>query len=133
MNTKNVIAMSAFFGATAVILGAFGTHALKGLLPDDRLQTWHTGVEYQIYHALALLAVAILIRLDNKKSYYWAAGFFIAGIFLFSGSLYLLAVRNLISMENQLWIGAITPIGGLCFMAGWIALFLGILRQKRGE
>jgi uncharacterized membrane protein YgdD (TMEM256/DUF423 family) len=133
MNTKKTLMMSAFFGATAVILGAFGAHALKNVLPDDRLQIWHTGIEYQFYHTIALLAVAILIRLEDKKMFHWTAGFFTAGIFLFSGSLYLLAARSLIGMGNDLWIGAITPIGGLCFIAGWIALFLGALRQKRGE
>lgn len=133
MNAKNTMAMSAFFGAAAVMLGAFGAHALKGMLSDDRLQTWHTGVEYQVYHALALLAVSILIRSHDNRLYAWAARFFTTGIFLFSGSLYLLASRNLIGMENDLWMGALTPIGGLCFIAGWMALFLGAVRQKRGE
>jgi len=117
--------MSAFFGATAVILGAFGAHMLKNILPDDRLQIWHTGIEYQFYHTIALLAISILVRMGDKKIYRWTAVFFITGILLFSGSLYLLAVRNLIGMENDLWIGAVTPIGGLCFITGWVTLFIG--------
>jgi uncharacterized membrane protein YgdD (TMEM256/DUF423 family) len=133
MNSKNSISLAAFFGATAVILGAFGAHALKNILPDDRLQIWHTGIEYQFYHAFALMAVAILMRLDDKKIYHWSVRLFATGIFLFSGSLYLLAARNVIGMENDLWIGAITPVGGLCFIGGWVALLIGAIRQKRGE
>ncbi len=93
-------------------LGAFGAHALKGTLQtNDSIEVWKTAVLYHFVHALALLVLAILPGVSRV-----AAGLFIAGIVLFSGSLYLLAVTNV------KWLGAITPIGGLCFLAGWLCL-----------
>jgi uncharacterized membrane protein YgdD (TMEM256/DUF423 family) len=96
----------------AVGFGAFGAHALKGTLQtNDSIEVWKTAVLYHFVHALALLVLAILPGVSRV-----AAGLFIAGIVLFSGSLYLLALTNV------KWLGAITPIGGLCFLAGWLCL-----------
>lgn len=106
-------------GFVAVALGAFGAHALRDRLPEDRLAVYHTGVQYQMYHAFALVAVGILMSMGHSSALNWAGILFTAGIVLFSGSLYTLAgtgVRKL---------GAITPIGGVCFLAGWIVLIVG--------
>jgi uncharacterized membrane protein YgdD (TMEM256/DUF423 family) len=110
-----------FFGSVAaglaVALGAFGAHALKMRLSPEMLGVWETGVRYQMYHALALLAVAWAAARWPGASLPRAAGWlFVAGIALFSGSLYLLAT------SGSTWLGAVTPLGGLAFLAGWACL-----------
>ena len=121
------ITLAALSGCLAVGLGAFGAHALRDRLSADALQVFQTGVSYQMYHALALLAVGILLaRLSSTTDgsvWLSAAGWlFVAGSVLFSGSLYLLA------LTGTTWLGAITPLGGVAFLAGWLALALGIWR-----
>ncbi|HVC19253.1 MAG TPA: DUF423 domain-containing protein [Vicinamibacterales bacterium] len=107
------------FAGLAVVLGAFGAHALRARLSPDMLEVWETGVRYQMYHALALLATAwAASRWPASRLPAWAGWFFIAGIVLFSGSLYVLA------LTGRPWYGAITPIGGLSFLAGWACLVL---------
>jgi uncharacterized membrane protein YgdD (TMEM256/DUF423 family) len=102
----------------AVALGAFGAHALRQRLAPDMLSVFEVGVRYHVYHALALFAVA-WISIRNPGSMTQASGWaFLVGIVLFSGSLYLLA------MTGTRWLGAITPIGGVAFLAGWALLFL---------
>lgn len=97
-----------------VALGAFGSHALKATLTaNDRLDTYQTAVQYQLIHALALLAVGLLTAHLSSSQLGWAGGLFVLGIILFSGSLYLLAVFNI------RWMGAITPLGGVAFLLGW--------------
>lgn len=108
MTTAVMTRLGAGFMFLAVGLGAFGAHALKNRLTPDMLAVFETGVKYQIYHALALLLLAAL-RGPNK-----AAWCFSAGIVLFSGSLYILALTGV-----RKW-GAVTPIGGLLFLAGWL-------------
>lgn len=98
----------------AVALGAFGAHALKGTLAANHtIEVWKTAVLYHFVHALALLVVATLPAVSRA-----ASAFFVSGIVLFSGSLYLLALTNV------KWLGAITPLGGLCFLAGWLSLIV---------
>lgn len=98
----------------AVGLGAFGAHALKGTLQANATtEVWKTAVLYHFVHAIALLVLATLPALNRA-----AAGLFVAGIVIFSGSLYLLALTNV------KWLGAITPLGGLCFLAGWLFLVI---------
>ena len=97
-----------------VALGAFGAHALKSTLATNNMtEVWKTAVLYHFFHALALLLLAVL-PVTNRA----AASFLVAGIVLFSGSLYFLALTNI------RWIGAVTPIGGLCFLAGWLWLII---------
>jgi len=103
-------------GGLAVVLGAFGAHALRGLLDDRALATWHTGVEYQFWHVLAAVAIALLARDRASTCLRIAAVAFIAGIALFCGSLYALA------LGAPRLVGVITPFGGIAFVAGWIAL-----------
>ena len=120
----NWYAVGAFAGAIGVALGAFGAHALKARVTEDFLSVFETGVRYQMYHALALLAVAWATER-------WAGGWvnasgwlFTLGIFMFSGSLYLM------TLTSARWLGAITPVGGICFVLGWIALAVAALRNN---
>ncbi|MDQ6669774.1 MAG: DUF423 domain-containing protein [Chloroflexota bacterium] len=119
------ITLAALNGCLAVGLGAFGAHALRDRLSTDALQVFQTGVAYQMYHALALLGVGILVARFSSDGSAWvnAAGWlFIVGAVLFSGSLYLLA------LTETTWLGAITPLGGVAFLAGWLALAVGVWR-----
>ena len=112
------------FAITAVLLGAFGAHALKSFLTPEKLQSYETGVRYQLIHALALIALSIYGQLNKTneivtKGIGWAAHFFIVGCFLFSGSIYGLSLLSVIHPSWAFVLGPITPIGGLCFMLGW--------------
>ena len=116
---------AAVFGGLAVALGAFGAHALKDFLTTRSLEIYETGVRYQFYHALALAVVALSFNVVPGKKLLWAGRFFIAGIFIFSFSLYVLAwATNYNNSFN--WIGAITPFGGFCFILGWLMLLLAV-------
>ena len=117
--------MGCAFAFLAVAAGAFGAHALRARLGPELLAVWETGARYQMYHALALLAVAMAAGRAPGGGWAAAAWLFAAGIVLFSGSLYLLAFTGI------RWLGAITPLGGLCFLGGWIALALAA-RGARG-
>lgn len=115
-------------GLTAVLLGAFAAHGLRDKLSPALYQAFQTGVSYQFYHTFALIAVALLLLHSNLLSQgtRWfdsAAWLFIAGILLFSGSLYLLA------MTGMKWLGPVTPLGGVCFIAAWLCLLIGVIRQ----
>jgi uncharacterized membrane protein YgdD (TMEM256/DUF423 family) len=124
MNTlaRRCILWGALFGLSGVMIGAFGAHGLKALLTADQLAIYHTGVDYQFVHALALLLLGALAQHQTPKAWQLAATLFIAGVFIFSGSLYLLV------LTDTSWLGAITPIGGTSFIAGWAALLWGLRR-----
>ena len=130
---RRFLKIGAISGALAVIIGAFGAHSLKPLLSQETLNTFETGVRYQFYHTFALLITAILYRRSPVKSIEWAGIFFISGIALFSGSLYLLTILDLAGAVGLSGIGAITPLGGACFIAGWISLFLGIRKSSHSS
>ncbi|KIL35609.1 membrane protein [Cohnella kolymensis] len=101
----------------SVVLGAFGAHMLKDWLTKDALEVYQTGVQYHMYHAIGILLVAALIdRLPSRKAAVWAARLLLLGIVLFSGSLYALALSGVKIL------GAVTPLGGVAFIAGWICL-----------
>ncbi len=111
------LVLASLFGLLGVGLGAFGSHGLSARLSPERLGTFETGVRYQLWHAFALFAVVFLRTIGPDTFSESAAGvLFVLGILLFSGSLYLLAVTG------ERWWGAVTPFGGLCFLAGWLAL-----------
>jgi uncharacterized membrane protein YgdD (TMEM256/DUF423 family) len=126
---KGFLKTAAFLGVLSVALGAFAAHSLKQVLSADLLQTFETAVRYQFYHVFALLAAGMLYAAFPVKPMKWAGYLFIAGIVLFSGSLYLLCYvkQNEIPMT---WVGAITPFGGACFIAGWVMLFMGITKPR---
>jgi uncharacterized membrane protein YgdD (TMEM256/DUF423 family) len=113
-------AISAFL---AVAAGAFGAHALKARLSPEMLQVFETGARYQMYHALALFAAAVLAADPGNRPAVWAGRLFILGTVLFSGSLYALALSGLGRL------GMITPLGGVAFLAGWLALALAARRS----
>lgn len=126
---KRIILTASFFGALAVVLGAFGAHGLKNLIDTSSIATWQKGVEYQFYHTLALLYLSTFARYRNKLvniAYFCFTG----GIVLFSGSLYLLATRSVTQLSFVNFIGPITPIGGLLFILGWLMLFFAALKDK---
>jgi uncharacterized membrane protein YgdD (TMEM256/DUF423 family) len=107
----------------AVALGAFGAHALKGRLSPEMLAVWHTAVEYHLFHALGLLAVGLLAaQLPASALLKWSGWLMLAGIVLFSGSLYALALTGV------RWLGAVTPAGGTALLAAWALLVVAILR-----
>ncbi|MBL7924043.1 MAG: DUF423 domain-containing protein [Bacteroidia bacterium] len=111
----------AIAAAMAVIFGAFGAHKLKEVLDVAELANWETACRYQFYHALALLLTALLSLNHNQKHCKTAALLFGLGILFFSGSLYLLSLRNVLNISAS-WLGPITPIGGLFFISGWLRL-----------
>ncbi|WP_369930596.1 DUF423 domain-containing protein [Xanthomonas sp. NCPPB 2632] len=109
-------------GATAVGLGAFGAHALRGIVDEAGLQVWHTAVQYHFWHALALFVAVVGLAPGRARTV--AIALFAVGIVLFSGSLYALA------LGAPRWTGAITPLGGVAFIAGWIAVGLSLHRVR---
>ena len=123
MKNRTILLAGAIFMALAVLLGAFGAHALKKVLSPDMLAIYKTGVEYQFYHALGLLLIGVIGFHIRSKYIQWAGLFISIGIIIFSGSLYVLTLSGIKAL------GAITPIGGLSFVAGWI--FLAITIWKR--
>ncbi|MBC8045825.1 MAG: DUF423 domain-containing protein [Fimbriimonadaceae bacterium] len=131
---KNILRIAAIFGVIAVILGAFGAHSLEtlannGKLEIERLKTWETAVQYQFYHTFALCVLALSFSGLHQKYAVYAKNFFMAGIFIFCGSLYLLTLSPLFAGKELAWFGAITPIGGLFFIAGWIMFILALSKK----
>jgi uncharacterized membrane protein YgdD (TMEM256/DUF423 family) len=116
----------AFMALVAVMAGAFGAHGLRNLVSERGLEVFQTAVTYQMYHSIALVLLALLAGQGlPRKLLVWSAGFFLAGILLFSGSLYLLVLTDI------RWIGPITPLGGVCFMVGWALLIAAGLRRNK--
>ncbi len=130
MHKKHLIT-AATFGGLAVALGAFGAHGLEKVTSDEKiLHGYQTAVQYQMYHALALLAVGILSGQLTNRYIHWAANCFIAGVFLFSGSLYLLTFLKIQGSTAVKFVGPVTPLGGIFFIAGWLLLLLAILKKQ---
>ena len=121
--SKTILMTASILLALAVAIGAFGAHGLKQHISGEMLQTYKTGVEYHFYHALGLLLIGVLTISFPSELLKWSAIFMVAGIVLFSGSLYVLAISGI------KWIGAITPVGGLCFIAGWVLLFFAVWKK----
>jgi uncharacterized membrane protein YgdD (TMEM256/DUF423 family) len=123
---KPFLITACILAALAVILGAFGAHGLKQIVPPETVTTFETGVRYHFYHAFALLATGMLYEKAGKRWIKFAGLSFIAGIILFSGSLYLLTILKATDTVGLSRIGIITPFGGLFFIAGWIALAIAL-------
>ena len=119
---RTFLALGAVSGALAVVAGAFGAHGLRGRLSPDLLAVFETAARYHMYHALALIAVAAIATRLQGRGADVAGWLFVAGTVVFSGSLYLLA------LGGPRWLGAITPLGGLCFIVGWVALAWSAVR-----
>jgi uncharacterized membrane protein YgdD (TMEM256/DUF423 family) len=121
---KNLIQAGAVFAAASVALGALGAHQLKDHISEASLNAFETGVRYQFYHALALIIIGNMMRRLNEKTAKRVAYLFLLGIFLFSGSLYILSIYKIASISSNyvLWVTGLTPIGGICFVAGWLLL-----------
>ncbi len=125
---KLFLSIGALLGGVAVALGAFGAHGLKKIVPPETVNTFQTGVQYQMYHALALIAVAIVFEKFPNKLMSWAGLSFCIGILLFSGSLYFLTILKATGKVGLEGVGIITPFGGLFFIVGWLLLFIGIVK-----
>ena len=125
---KQIIFTASIFGLLAVIAGAFGAHGLKAILNADQLEVWHTAVQYQFYHVFALLFLSTFAHNKSKlinASYY----LFTFGIIFFSGSLYLLACRDILGWGWLIYMGPVTPVGGLLFILGWLMLLLAAFKK----
>jgi len=124
---KKIISTGAIFGMLAIILGAFGAHALKKVLSLEQLSTFETGVKYQMYHALFLLFVGLAsISEKAKKTIYYLV---VIGVIFFSGSIYLLATNDFTTFDFKT-IGFVTPIGGLLLILAWGTLLLNYFNKK---
>jgi uncharacterized membrane protein YgdD (TMEM256/DUF423 family) len=123
MDARRTLAVAGALIALATALGAFGAHALKTHLSQDKLQVYETAVRYHFIHALGLLAIGVLMRQVDSEWLRWSAVLVFTGIALFSGSLYLL------TFGAPRFLGIVTPIGGLALIAGWISFATTILRQ----
>ena len=125
---NRIVSTGACLGALAVILGAFGAHALRDVLSEKGLALWETAVRYHFYHALAILFVGIVYDRLPVARLRWSSSLFVAGFILFCGSLYALAFREVTSVPLG-WLGPITPLGGLCFILAWLLLAFSIKRH----
>lgn len=132
MNSRKGLIIAGISGALCVALGAMGAHALKEKIPSENIQIFETAVRYHFYHTLALVVISYLIKNDSSKFLKLSAWLFIAGIILFSFSLYFLALRPLTGIGNDEMkgIGAITSLGGLSFILAWLMLTFAALKSK---
>jgi uncharacterized membrane protein YgdD (TMEM256/DUF423 family) len=120
---KILLIFAAFSAMFSVVLGAFAAHGLKSKLSETLLNTFQTGVQYQMYHSLAVILLVILYRQMPQSLLLYSSGFMLAGIILFSGSLYMLALTQI------KWFGPVTPLGGICFIVGWALLIAAALKE----
>ncbi|WP_299071865.1 DUF423 domain-containing protein [uncultured Paraglaciecola sp.] len=108
----------------SVVLGAFAAHGLKNRLSETLLHSFETAVQYQMYHSLALVLIVVLYRQMPQSLLLYSAGFMLAGIVLFSGSLYMLALTQI------KWFGPVTPLGGVCFIVGWLLILVAAFKGE---
>jgi len=127
---KTALSLGVVVAGLAVVLGAFGAHALKQFATPDQVQIFETGVRYQMYHAFALLAGGILYSSFPFRQIRLATTFFLLGIVLFSGSLYLMTALKISGQVGLGGLGIITPVGGVCFIVGWLLLLAGMMKKK---
>lgn len=127
---KKITETAAILGAITIAVGAFGAHGLENLVDGDAVASFETGVRYQMYHTLALLILGFATVVP-KKTKKWAFWLFIIGIMLFSGSIYLLAMKAVLPFEVA-FLGPVTPVGGLLLITGWLRLGYGLLTLKGG-
>ncbi len=122
---KIFLAVGGFYGLLGVALGAFGAHGLRDRLDPSQLSSWQTAVQYQLTHAIALLIVGVWILHTGAIALRYAGGFFLAGVVLFSGSIYMLI------LTSATWLGPVTPLGGVALMVGWLCvIYAGLFLQQ---
>ncbi|MBD0295248.1 MAG: DUF423 domain-containing protein [Flavisolibacter sp.] len=126
---KTFLVLASLLAGLGVILGAFGAHGLKKIVGPETVSTYQTGVQYQMYHAFALIVAGILYERFQNNFITYSGVFFLVGIILFSGSLYLLASLKAMNKVGLSGVGILTPIGVIFFIIGWILLLIGILRK----
>ena len=127
---RRILITASIFGALAVVLGAFGAHGLKAVLEPQDLENWRTAVSYHFYHTFALLFLSLIpIKSRAINVAYWS---FTIGIILFSGSVYLLSTRSITGFDWP-FLGPITPLGGLFFIAGWVSLIITGLKNSNAR
>jgi uncharacterized membrane protein YgdD (TMEM256/DUF423 family) len=125
---KKILSTAGFLGMTAILLGAFGAHALKEVLDTEALATFETGVKYQMYHALLLLFLGSNTSISSQLKT-WVYRLVLIGVVLFSGSIYLLATKSLSGMETK-FVGPLTPVGGSLLIGAWGILMVHFLKKK---
>ena len=128
---KRFLKIAAFMGALTVIFGAFAAHAIKSRVNAETLSVFETGVRYQMYHVFAIFLVGIIYKEFPFKYMIWAGNLFLAGIILFSGSLYALTFFKANENESMNWLGAVTPFGGTCFIVGWSLILLSLYQPQK--
>ena len=125
--SRQALSLAAINGFLVVTFGAFGAHVLEEKISADMLDVFNTGVLYHMFHVAALIATALLGVVSEKSDkLFWCNALFLAGIILFSGSLYVLALTGIT------WLGMITPVGGVAFLGGWVLLFIEIISVRHG-
>lgn len=125
MNARQIIAAGAACAFLGVGLGAFGAHALKGILSPEMQAIYQTAVDYHFIHALGLVLIGVLMQQNDVPALRWSAYLMLGGVVIFSGSLYLLTITG------QRWLGAITPFGGTALLFAWLAMFMGFISKPR--
>jgi uncharacterized membrane protein YgdD (TMEM256/DUF423 family) len=129
MSKNPFLFIAGISGALVVAIGALGAHSLKPYLPPDALVSYETAVRYQFYHTLALLFIALWQQQNNTKLLRTAGWLFVAGIICFSGSVYFLSTKAVTGLVNISFLGPVTPIGGLLFIAGWVIVAIAALKK----
>lgn len=127
---KTFLRLGSMLALLAVAIGAFGSHGLRDLVEPERINTFEIGVRYHFYHALAILLVAVIIHFGKKSFLVYAGWLFAAGIALFSGSLYLLSMQDILPVPAGI-LGPVTPIGGTLFIVGWALLFFSTYQDHQ--
>jgi len=127
---KILILIASVLGMLAVVMGAFGSHLLREKLSEDSLRAYQTGVAYHFYHTFAIFCTALLYRIYRIKGLFFICLFFLGGICLFSGSLYLLSTKSLTGLPDSKLLGLLTPLGGLALIGSWAAIFFTVIQIK---
>jgi uncharacterized membrane protein YgdD (TMEM256/DUF423 family) len=127
--SKLFLIIGTILAGLAVVLGAFGAHGLKKLADSETLATYQTAVQYQMYHALALIFIGILSERLTSSMTGYSGFFFIGGVVLFSGSLYLISSLKVMNKAVPTAVGIMTPVGGLLFILGWLLLLVAIIKK----
>ena len=125
---KNITVLAAIMGTLTIIIGAFGAHGLKEIVSEKTITSFETGVRYQMYHVIVILIIGFSSFIDQKTQK-WVSRFFMVGILLFSGSIYLIVMKDIFFINTKI-LSIATPIGGLFLIIGWLRLTYGIIVNK---